>query len=87
MHPQKAPQRVHCSCLPINDFAVKAEMVAVETFINMGNILWIFYDCLLAIHLEEIWFRPRRSHKTGVASSDIAYTALCMQILHVNLSS
>ena len=28
------------------DFAVQAEMVAVETSIDVGNILWIFYDCL-----------------------------------------
>ncbi len=37
---------VRCSCLLINDFAVQAEMVAVETSIDVGNILWIFYDCL-----------------------------------------
>ncbi len=36
----------HCSCLTIKDFAVQAEMVAVETFIDVGNILCIFYDCL-----------------------------------------
>ncbi len=34
------------NCLTINDFAVQAEMVAVESSIDMGNILWIFYDCL-----------------------------------------
>ncbi len=28
------------------DFAVQAGMVAVETYIDVGNILWIFYDCL-----------------------------------------
>ncbi len=27
-------------------FAVQAGMVAVETYIDVGNILWIFYDCL-----------------------------------------
>ncbi len=37
---------VHCSYLTIKDFAVQAEMVAVETSIDVGNILWIFYDCL-----------------------------------------
>ena len=37
---------VHCSCPTIKDFAVQAEMVAVETSIDVGNILWIFYDCL-----------------------------------------
>ena len=26
--------------------AVQAEMVAMETSIDVGNILWIFYDCL-----------------------------------------
>ncbi len=40
---------VHCSCLTINDFAVQAEMVAVETSIGVSNILWIFYDCLWTI--------------------------------------
>ena len=35
------------TCLTINDIAVQAEMVAVEIFsIDVGNILWIFYDCL-----------------------------------------
>ncbi len=34
------------SSLTINDFAVQAEMTAVETYIVVGNILWIFYDCL-----------------------------------------
>ncbi len=33
-----------CSCLTINDFAVQAEKVAVETSIDVGNILWIFYE-------------------------------------------
>ncbi len=37
---------VQCSCLTINDFPVQAEMVAVETSVDVGNILWIFYDCL-----------------------------------------
>ena len=32
--------------LTIKDFAVQAEMVAVENSIDVGNILWIFYDCL-----------------------------------------
>ena len=41
---------VRCSCLTINDFAVQAEMDAVETSIDVGNILWILYDCL---QLEE----------------------------------
>ncbi len=36
---------VHCSCLTIKDFAVQADMVAGETSIDVGNILWIFYDC------------------------------------------
>ena len=33
----------------IKDFAVLAEMVAAETSIYAGNILWIFYDCLQLI--------------------------------------
>ncbi len=32
--------------LVIEDFAVQAGMVAVETYIDVGSILWIFYDCL-----------------------------------------
>ncbi len=32
-------QRVQCSCLTINDFAVQTEIVAVETSIDVGNIL------------------------------------------------
>ncbi len=35
-----------CDTSTIKDFAVQAEMVAVETSIDVGNILWIFYDCL-----------------------------------------
>ncbi len=49
MHPQKhhsVGTLAHCSCLTIKDIAVQAEMVAVETSIYVGNILWIFYDCL-----------------------------------------
>ena len=48
MHPQKHHSTGtlnHCSCLTIKDFAVQAEMVAVETFLDVGNILWMFYDC------------------------------------------
>ncbi len=36
----------HCSCLTIKDFAVQAEMVAVESSLDVGNILWMFCDCL-----------------------------------------
>ncbi len=43
----------HCSCLTIKDFAVQAEMVAVETSIDVGNILWIFYDCLYQKIIED----------------------------------
>ena len=32
---------VEASCLIINNFAVQAGMVAVETSIDVGNILWI----------------------------------------------
>ena len=49
MYPQNhhsAGTLVHCCCLTTNDFAVQAEMVTVETSIDVGNILWIFYDCL-----------------------------------------
>ena len=36
----------HCGGYIVNDFAVQAEMVAVETSTDMGNILWIFYDSI-----------------------------------------
>ncbi len=29
------------------DFSVQAEIIAVETSIDVGNILWMFYNCLL----------------------------------------
>ena len=54
MHPQKHHNTgtlVHCSCLTIKDFAVQAGMVAMETYIDVGNILWIFYDCLFSTFL------------------------------------
>ena len=34
------------ACLTINDFAVQAEMVEVETCTDVGNIPWIFHYCL-----------------------------------------
>ncbi len=40
---------IRCSCLTSNDFAVQTEMVAVETSIDVGNIIWIFCDCLQTI--------------------------------------
>ncbi len=49
MHPKKyhsAGTLVRCSCLTINDLAVQAEMAALEASIDVGNVLWIFYDCL-----------------------------------------
>ncbi len=44
--------QVQC-CFTIEDFAVQAGMVAVETYIDVGNILWIFYDCLKAGHIHK----------------------------------
>ncbi len=32
--------------ITIKDFAVQAEMVAVGTSLDVGNIPWMFYDCL-----------------------------------------
>ncbi len=58
MHPQEHPSTgtlVHCSCLTIRDFAVQAEMVAVETSIDVGKILWIFNDCLCTLYLCVTW--------------------------------
>ncbi len=49
LHLQKNHSAVtlnHCSFLTIKDFAVQAEMVAVESSLDVGNILWMFYDCL-----------------------------------------
>ncbi len=34
------------SRVTINVFAVQAEMAVVETSIDVGNSLWIFYECL-----------------------------------------
>ncbi len=45
-HSQQSYCLCHCSCLTIKDSAVQAEMVAVETSLDVGNILWMFYDCL-----------------------------------------
>ncbi len=38
-----------------NDFAVQAEMVAVEASIDVGNILWMFYNCLSLIFLSNFF--------------------------------
>ncbi len=51
LQPIHQSQQSYClwykyNCLTIEDFAVQAWMVAVETYIDVGNILWIFYDCL-----------------------------------------
>ncbi len=43
---------LHCNNFTINDSVVQAEMGAVENIIDMGNILWIFYDCLQPIDLD-----------------------------------
>ncbi len=45
---------ISCSCLTINYFSLEAEMVAVETSIDVGNILWIFYayDCFSYIEFS-----------------------------------
>ena len=52
--PHPWTSRPHCNqfiisskttaCGTTKNFAVQAEMVAVETIIDVGNILWIFYD-------------------------------------------
>ena len=54
-------QQSHCLS-HTKDFAVQTEMVAVETSIDVGNILWIFYDCLSpkktqfhSVHHLSIW--------------------------------
>ncbi len=37
---------IHCSCLISNDSDVQTEMAAVEIYIDVGNMLWVFYNCL-----------------------------------------
>ena len=51
IHHSQQSYTTACICFTINDFAVQAEMVAVETFIGVGNNLWIFYDCLSSIQI------------------------------------
>ncbi len=45
--------------LTINDFAVQAAMVAVESSLDVGNILWMFYDCLYSTELSIYLIRAR----------------------------
>ncbi len=33
-------------------------MVTVETYIDVGNILWIFYDCLSSLVMLNSWWGP-----------------------------
>ncbi len=37
---------IHCTCVPSSSFAGNEELVAVEDFIDVGNVLYISYDCL-----------------------------------------
>ncbi len=73
MHSQKhhsTGTRVHCSCLTIKDFAVQAETVAVETSIDVVNILWISYDCLCQCFSE----RPPNADYTVQLTSHVTLT-------------
>ena len=36
----------NCTCITSSSFAGNDELVAVEDSIDVGNVLWIFYDCL-----------------------------------------
>ncbi len=40
---------VHCACVPRSSFAGNDELVVVEDFIDVGNVLYISYDRLYAI--------------------------------------
>ncbi len=37
---------IHCTCITSSSFAGNDELVTVEDSIDVGNVLWIFYDCL-----------------------------------------
>ncbi len=37
---------IHCTCITSSSFAGNDELVAVEDSIDVGNVLWIFYDSL-----------------------------------------
>ncbi len=64
------------NCLTIEDFAVQAGMVAVETYIDVGNILWIFYDWLcIYIQLGSIGHAWVAGFHIGIW--DIFYESVC----------
>ena len=37
---------IHCTCVTSSSFAGNDELVAVEDSTDVGNVLWMFYDCL-----------------------------------------
>ncbi len=37
---------IHCTCVTCSSFAGNNELVAVEDSIDVGNVLWMFYDYL-----------------------------------------
>ena len=37
---------IHCTCIKSSNFAGNDELVAAEDSIDVGNVPWIFYDCL-----------------------------------------
>ena len=63
--PQQSPwlgdkynELIHCTCITSSNFAGNDELVAVEDSIDVGNVLWIFYDCLLPFDLAFWYHRP-----------------------------
>ena len=42
-------RQLQCSCITSSSFAGNDEIVAVEESIDVGNVRWIFYDCLSAL--------------------------------------
>ncbi len=52
-----------------NDFALQAKMVAVETSIDVGNILWIFYDIC-----QDLRGGPKRTYLGGTPPNTPPYS-------------
>ncbi len=42
---------IHSTCVTSSSFSGNDELVAAEDSIDVGNVLWIFYDCLWQIYI------------------------------------
>ena len=49
---------IQCACVTSSGLAGNDELVAVDSFIDVGNILWIFYDCLCPQFLKSYSLPP-----------------------------